>query len=222
MRSGSIYAIKQRQCQGAKASRHSATRTKSHSTCSTITKQSANSFEIIPNEPNGTKTHEDERDDILWSAAFLREWENTPRTPDNPYRDMNPNGVVQLLLRQQEMLSEEKALNRELHARLDEDRKVRQELLEKSEREKAALMKTIEELTRRISEMTRSNEEMSKSNEELSKTVEALRQQLAHGNSERFGAKSQKGSKKRTEAKRLDQDKDDVDIIAVIPRNSSL
>jgi len=161
---------------------------------------------------------QDERDDILWSAAFLREWENTPRTPDNPYRDMNPNEVVQLLLRQQEMLSEKEALNRDLLAKVNELTTLLQESSERSEREKAALMRTIEELTRRISEMTRSYEEMSrsyeemsKSNEELSKTVGALRQQLAHGNSERFGSKSQKGSKKRTEAKRRDQDKDDFD-----------
>lgn len=146
---------------------------------------------------------QDERDFIRIAAKRLEEWERTPRKLDGIYSDMTREEVIRLAMYQREMLEARERELADLHAKLDgmiEQQRVTNDSLARLARMLADRDSEIKALTER--------------NREAEALTAALTERLRHGDKERFGSRSQKGSssaKARKDERSRRKDKDDFD-----------
>jgi putative transposase len=144
---------------------------------------------------------QDERDFILNSAARLEEWENTPRDFEDPYCDMTTEEKSKLLILQQQMLDE-----RQLQVEAAEARAARSEA--KLDKIMSQLSQLMDMVRQRDTENARLRDELAQAD----KKITALAEQVRLGRKNRFGSKSQRGTKMKGPEERTHQeDKDDFD-----------
>lgn len=149
----------------------------------------------------------DFRDDLLNAASWLEEWENTPRSLDNPYHDMSAAEILKLLNYQQEERTRLLAMIDSLRENIAS---MAQEMAKSGDKQEQ-LLKIVEDLQTRLKETNLALVEANKEKAAMARTIQSLEQRLAQGNGDRFGSKSQKANKPKDTAKRRDQDKDDFD-----------
>lgn len=144
---------------------------------------------------------QDERDFILNSAARLEEWESTPRSFEDPYREMTTEEKSKLLIYQQRLL--------------DEQHRQVQEQSETAAREKARADELLSKMDKMLAQQTAMMEMLASlrdENAELRKQLAAKDEQLRLERKNRYGSKSQKGTKADNAQPRSHQeDKDDFD-----------
>lgn len=61
----------------------------------------------------------DFRDDLLDASSWFEEWENTPRSLDNPYHDVSAGEVLKLLHYYQERVARQDSVNARLRDSLE-------------------------------------------------------------------------------------------------------
>lgn len=149
----------------------------------------------------------DFRDDLLNAASWFEEWENTPRSLDNPYHDMSANEILKLLNYYQEEKARQEAMIDSLRTSLA---KMADEMSRSGDKQDQ-LLKMLGDLQIRLKETNKALVEANKEKAAMARTIRSLEQRLAQGNSERFGSRSQKANRPKDVDKRRDQDKDDFD-----------
>lgn len=144
---------------------------------------------------------QDERDFIINSAARLKEWESTPRSFEDPYRDMTTEEKSKLLICQQRLL--------------DEQLRQVQQQSETAAREKARAEELLSKMDKMMAQQSAMMEMMASlrdENAELRKQLAAKDEQLRLERKNRYGSKSQKRSKTdNAQPRSHQQDKDDFD-----------
>lgn len=151
---------------------------------------------------------QDERDFILSSAARLKEWKNTPREFEDPYRDMTSEEKSKLLIYQQQMLEEERKQKAAQLAKIEEMADSLKKMTASMSESNARLVSMMDMLSPLRDENARLRKELAEAN----KKNAAQTEQLKLGRKHRFGSKSQKGTKaKDDEPKSHEEDKDDYD-----------
>ena len=151
---------------------------------------------------------QDERDFILNSAARLREWENTPRDFDDPYRDMTTEEKSRLLIYQQQMLEEKRRQMGAIESQAARERARADEQTAKLDK----IMTQLSALTDMLGGLRDENARLRKALDEANRQLASKDEQLKLGRKKRFGSKSQKGTKSQSPEDRThEEDKDDFD-----------
>ena len=151
---------------------------------------------------------QEEKLQILRSARLLEEYENTPRTFNDPYAEMSDIEKSKLIIYLQELLEEQKRQVRE-----------QREIASRERARADQLMSKLDDMTKQFSELLQLLKAQEKENaqlkEELAKVLKAhtaLSEQQKLDRKNRYGSKSQKGiGRSKQEEKSREEDKGDFD-----------
>lgn len=144
---------------------------------------------------------EREKEHILQSARLLQEYENTPAAFTDPYSDMSDIEKSKLIIYQQELLARQDRQAEDLRRQID----ALVALLAQSNATNASLMELIKSLRDEQAQLQSKMEELIKSNA-------AMTEQLALDRKNRFGSRSQKGTKSKADKEKTHQEeKEDFD-----------
>ena len=133
----------------------------------------------------------EDKEFILESARNLKRWEETPRRLAEDYADMTRDELIKLIIYQRERMEESDAARKESDRRISElTDKISEltELLRKSNESTSAMSVQMSELLKQLGEKDRK--------------ISELQSEVKAGRKERFGRKSQKGTKGRDDANR--------------------
>ena len=133
----------------------------------------------------------EDKEFILESARNLKRWEATPRRLAEDYADMTRDELIKLIIYQRERMEESDAARKESDRRISElTDKISEltELLRKSNESTSAMSVQMSELLKQLGEKDRK--------------ISELQSEVKAGRKERFGRKSQKGTKGRDDANR--------------------
>ena len=126
----------------------------------------------------------EDKEFILESARRLERWENTPRPVPEDYADMNRDELIKLIIYQRERMEESDAARKESDRRISElTDKISEltELLRKSNETTSSMAVQMSELLNQLKEKDRQ--------------IAELQSEVKSGRKERFGRKSQKGTR---------------------------
>ena len=126
----------------------------------------------------------EDKEFILESARRLERWENTPRPVPEDYADMNRDELIKLIIYQRERMEESDAARKESDRRISElTDKISEltELLCKSNETTSSMAVQMSELLNQLKEKDRQ--------------IAELQSEVKSGRKERFGRKSQKGTR---------------------------
>lgn len=163
---------------------------------------------------------QDERDFILRSAERVEAWETTPRAFADPYRDMTSEEKSKLLIRKDGRLEELERQSAESERQHSEVVGMLRELLLNQSRNDAGILKALEESRMETSELRSELEKSEKEKARLLRVIERQAQEISDlkasgkvGNKNLYGSKSlrTRPSGKKAEQKSRRQDKDDHD-----------
>ena len=126
----------------------------------------------------------EDKEFILESARRLERWENTSRPVPEDYADMNRDELIKLIIYQRERMEESDAARKESDRRISElTDKISEltELLRKSNETTSSMAVQMSELLNQLKEKDRQ--------------IAELQSEVKSGRKERFGRKSQKGTR---------------------------